>query len=228
MKATEQSTATRTQAEAFSEANDLMAKAYEHLREAGAVTAEMPVGRVRWVPIERVQANDYNPNAVALHEMTLLYTSISEDGYTQPVVTIYDEEVDKYIVVDGYHRYTTMRRYADIAESTHGHLPIVVIDKPLADRIASTVRHNRARGKHSTAGMSSLVFQMLREGETDGAICRKLGLETEELARLKHITGYSKLYADHTYSKAAQSTAQMKAKAEYKKENPDEQIPQNV
>ena len=225
MKATEQSTATQKQAEAFAEANDLMAKAYDHLREAGAVTAEMPVGRVRWVPIERVQANDYNPNAVALHEMTLLYTSISEDGYTQPVVTIYDPEVDKYIVVDGYHRYTTMRRYADIAESTHGHLPIVVIDKPLADRIASTVRHNRARGKHSTAGMSSLVFQMLSAGESDETICRKIGVDAEELARLKHVTGYSALFRDTEYSPAVMTESQLRAKAEYKKEHPDEQIP---
>lgn len=184
-----------------------------------------PVGSVRWVHVDQVQANDWNPNSVPNKEMTLLYTSITEDGYTQPIVTMWDEEVGKYIVIDGYHRFTTMRRYADIRATTGGFLPIVVIEKPLEDRIASTVRHNRARGKHAVSGMSNLVFQMLREGETDASVCRKMGLEPEELARLKHITGYSKLYRDHEYGSATNSTAQMKAKAAYKKENPDERIP---
>lgn len=145
---------------------------------------------------------------------------------TQPVVAIYDPEIEKYVIVDGYHRYTVMRKYVDIRDSTCGLLPVVVIDKPIADRIASTVRHNRARGKHSVAGMSSLVFQMLQAGETDEEICHKLGLEAEELARLKHITGYSKLFKDvKEYSPVMMGKSQVDAKAKYKKENPDEVVP---
>lgn len=209
---------------AFQEFNRTVREAYEKL----PLTRRHPTGMVQWVPVDEVQANDYNPNAVARHEMDLLYTSIAEDGYTQPVVVIFDPEIEKYVVVDGYHRYTVMRMYSDLQESTQKHLPVVVLEKSIADRIASTVRHNRARGKHSTTGMSSLVFQMLREGETDATVCRKLGLEAEELARLKHITGYSKLYRDHEYTQAAQSSAQVKAKAAYRKEHPDEHIPGNV
>lgn len=186
-----------------------------------------PVGRVQWVYIDRVQANDYNPNSVAGQEMKLLHTSIKADGYTMNVVTIWDDELERFVIVDGFHRYTTMKRYPDISETTGNYLPVVVIDKPLADRIASTVRHNRARGKHSVAGMGSLVFQMLEEGEDDATICNKLGLEAEELARLKHITGYSKLYGDPglKYSTVVQSKTQMAEKAQYRKENPHEPIP---
>lgn len=186
---------------------------------------EHPVGAVRWVPIEQVRANDYNPNSVPTEEMTLLHTSIAEDGYTQPVVTIWDQDTESYVVVDGYHRYTVMRRFQDIYASTDGFLPIVVIDKPIADRIASTVRHNRARGKHSVQGMGNLVMQMLQAGEDDEKICRKIGVDAEELARLKHVTGYSALYRDAEYSPAVMAESQLRAKAEYKKEHPDEQIP---
>lgn len=209
----------------------LVREVNQSIREAAqSLPWEHPVGLVQWVHIDQVQANDYNPNAVAGQEMVLLHTSIEQDGYTQPVVTIWDETAGpdgkgRYVIVDGFHRYTVMRKYADIYEQSHGYLPIVVIDKPIADRIASTVRHNRARGKHSVAGMGNLVFQMLREGESDEQICAKLGLEAEELARLKHITGYSKLYSDVNYSRPVLTTSQAAAKATYKKEHPDEHIP---
>lgn len=165
-------------------------------------TKEQPVDLIRWVPIERVHANDYNPNSVARNEMRLLYTSIKHDGYTQPVVTVYDEENDRYVIVDGFHRYTTMRLNADIRESTGGLLPIVVIDKEINDRMASTVRHNRARGKHSVSGMASMVFSMLENGWADEAICNELGLEADELIRLKHVTGFSKLFENVEYKRA--------------------------
>ena len=114
-----------------------------------------PVGQVQWIHISRVQANDYNPNSVANQEMKLLWTSISSDGYTQPVVAIWDPEAaggeGRYVIVDGFHRYSIMRVYADIMETTGGYLPVVVIDKSPADRIASTVRHNRARGSKTAA-----------------------------------------------------------------------------
>lgn len=207
--------------EQFEEANRLMREAYA----AAPLTRSHPTGAVQWVNVNDVQANDYNPNAVPLKEMELLHTSITEDGYTQPVVVIHDPDSGKYIVVDGYHRYTAMRSYEDISETTHGYLPVVVLDKSIADRIASTVRHNRARGKHSVSGMGNLVFEMLKAGEDDTTICRKIGVDAEELARLKHVTGYSKLYADHTFSKATMTESQLKAKAEYRKDNPDEDIP---
>jgi ParB-like chromosome segregation protein Spo0J len=153
-----------------------------------------PVARVRWAPIEKVFANDYNPNAVASMEMQLLYVSIKHDGYTQPVVTVYDEARDRYVIVDGFHRYSVMKRYPDIYEKNHGLLPVVVIDKSINDRMASTIRHNRARGKHSIAGMSTLVTEMLNNGWEDKRICEELGLEKQELIRLKHITGYAKFF----------------------------------
>lgn len=205
---------------------DLVAQANALVAQAAALLPwNHPIARVRWVHIDQVRANDYNPNAVAMHEMRLLHTSITADGYTQPVVTIHDPDTDRYIIVDGFHRYTVMRTQRDVYDTTGGYLPVVVIDKPLADRIASTVRHNRARGKHSVQGMASLVFKMLDEGEPDEVICNKLGLEPEELARLKHITGFAKLYADHQYSRPVLSQRQVDAKAKYAAEHPDETVP---
>lgn len=161
-----------------------------------------PVDRVRWVPIEKVTPNDYNPNSVAQKEMGLLYHSIKHDGYTQPVVTVWNPERGLYEIVDGFHRYFTCKTNPDILARNNGCLPIVVIDKDINDRMASTVRHNRARGKHSVQGMSNMVFEMLENGWEDAAICNELGMEPEELLRLKHITGFSKLFADVEYKKA--------------------------
>jgi len=171
-----------------------------------------PVDRVRWVPIEKVAPNDYNPNSVAGKEMSLLYTSISHDGYTQPVVTIYNAERDLFEIVDGFHRYYICKTNPDILEANHGMLPIVVIQKDINDRMASTIRHNRARGKHSVNGMSSMVFNMLDNGWDDSAICNELGMEPEELLRLKHITGFSKLFEDTSYKKAWQTRKQILAR----------------
>ena len=175
-----------------------------------------PVNLIHWVPIDKVCPNDYNPNSVAKVEMKLLYTSIKHDGYTQPVVTIYDKEQDKYIIVDGFHRYYTCKTNKDIRERNFGFLPIVVIDKDINDRMASTVRHNRARGKHSVQGMSSMVFSMLENGWEDHEICNELGMEAEELLRLKHITGFSKLFADVEYKKAWVTKNQLLQKKKYK------------
>ena len=182
----------------------------------------MPIDHVQWIPIEKVQANDYNPNSVAKNEMRLLYVSIAHDGYTQPVVTIYDESIDKYVIVDGFHRYTTMRTNKDIYDATGGLLPCVVLNKEINDRMASTVRHNRARGKHSVAGMGQIVFNMLQNGVSDEDICNELGLEAEELVRLKHITGFSKLFKDSQFGKSWETTKQIEIKQAYLKEHPDE------
>jgi ParB-like chromosome segregation protein Spo0J len=180
---------------------------------------DMPVDDVRWVPVEKVRANDYNPNAVAKNEMRLLSLSITEDGYTQPIVTVYDEETDIYVVVDGFHRYTVGKTDQAIRERCAGHVPVVVIDKGMAGRMAATVRHNRARGKHSIAGMASLVFQMLDEGRTDADICNDLGMEPDELLRLKHVTGFSKLFANVSYRQAWEARSQIKIRQDWEAAN---------
>jgi hypothetical protein len=178
-----------------------------------------PVDLVQWVPIDKVRSNSYNPNSVAESEMRLLYTSIDRDGYTQPIVACYNAEEDTYEVVDGFHRYFVMKSNPDIYDRCHGLLPVVVIDKDVNDRMASTVRHNRARGKHSVTGMSNLVFNMLNNGWDDVSICNELGMEPEELLRLKHITGFSKLFADVEYSRSWMTKNQVLLKKKIESEN---------
>jgi len=180
---------------------------------------QQPIDRVYWVDINKVEANDYNPNSVAGKEMKLLYTSIKHDGYTQPVVTIYDEEKDKYVIVDGFHRYFTCKSNDDIKERNKGRLPIVVIEKDINERMAATVRHNRARGAHSVDGMANMVFSMLEQGWKDSDICNHLGMEPEELLRLKHITGFSKLFENAEYKKAWVTKSQILIKKKYEEEN---------
>ena len=179
---------------------------------------EQPVNRIRWVLIDEVCPNDYNPNSVAKKEMGLLYTSIKHDGYTQPIVTIQDQKTGKYVIIDGFHRYYTAKTNADILERNKGYLPIVVLEKDINDRMASTVRHNRARGMHSIAGMSSMVFTMLENGWSDKEICNELGMGVEELVKLKHITGFSKLFADAEYNKAWESANQIRLKLKHKQD----------
>lgn len=172
------------------------------------------VDNVMRVPIEKVESNDYNPNAVAKQEMKLLYISIKHDGYTMPVVTIYDKDRDKYVIVDGFHRYSVMKMYKDIYDENDGLLPIVVIDEDINNRMASTVRHNRARGKHSIDGMSNIVVEMKNKGWSDECICFELGLEKEELIRLKTISGFAKFYENEEYGRAYESDVQIKARLE--------------
>ena len=171
---------------------------------------DQPVSGVLWVPLEKVEANDYNPNAVASREMQLLRVSISHDGYTQPIVTIFDEARDVYVIVDGFHRFFVMQHDETLQQRTRGRVPVVVIDKSINDRMASTVRHNRARGKHSVDGMSNMVFKMLDNGWQDADICNELGMEAEELVRLKHITGFSKLFADVEFKRAGVARTQIR------------------
>ena len=174
-----------------------------------------PINDVQWVDVSLVEPNDYNPNSVAGSEMKLLYTSIKHDGYTQPIVTIYDEERKKYVIVDGFHRYFICKNNADINESTGGKVPIVVIKKDINERMASTVRHNRARGAHSVSGMSNMVFSMLDNGWGDAEVCNHLGMEADELLRLKQITGFSRLFADTEYNKAWVTKHQIRIKKEF-------------
>mgnify|MGYP002398066291 CR=1 FL=1 len=179
-----------------------------------------PVDFIKWVKIEDVQANDYNPNSVAQKEMKLLYTSISEDWYTQPVVTIFDEIIGKYVIVDGFHRYFTMKSNEDLLEKNQWRLPIVILKKTINERMAATVRHNRARGKHNINGMANMVFSMLDNWWDDADICNKIWLESEELLRLKHVTWFSKLFENVEYKKAWKHRKQIEIEKEWKKNNP--------
>ena len=163
---------------------------------------ESPVYGVRKVPIEKVQANTYNPNRVPSPEMKLLYDSILNDGYTMPIVCYYLPDVDKYEIVDGFHRYTTMLRHKDIYEREKGLLPVVVIDKPLSDRIASTIRHNRARGTHDIDLMVNIVKELKDCGQSDTWIMKHLGMDPEELLRLKQVSGLASLFAEHEFSES--------------------------
>jgi len=181
-----------------------------------------PISHVQWVDLDKVEANNYNPNSVAKTELKLLQTSILADGYTQPVVTFYDDERDMYTIVDGFHRYTCCKINKEINRRTGGKLPIVVIKKNINDRMASTVRHNRARGKHSVEGMSDMVFKMLENGMSDAEICSELGMEAEEIVRLKHLTGFSKLFANVEYRTAWESDKQIRLRKEYQDGNNQE------
>ncbi len=181
-----------------------------------------PVDRVLWVPIEMVVANNYNPNTVASKEMRLLYTSVKEDGYTQPIVTIWDEQLQKYVIVDGFHRNLIIRRYQDISTRCGGRLPIVVIQKDIDQRMAATVRHNRARGSHSVDGMTNIVFSMMKNGKSEKEICDKLGLEPREFEKLKYITGFAKLFKNYDYSRAIDSIVKVPHSIETEKLPSDE------
>lgn len=161
-----------------------------------------PVYNVKRVPVEKIQANAYNPNAVAPPEMKLLYQSIKADGYTMPIVCYYLPDQDKYEIVDGYHRYTVMMRHKDIYDREKGYLPVSVIDKPIRDRMASTIRHNRARGSHSVELMSNIVTELIESGMSDHWIMKNIGMDADELLRLKQITGLAALFKDREFSKA--------------------------
>lgn len=153
-----------------------------------------PVLNVKLVPTKKVVANDYNPNKVATPEMKLLEQSILADGLTQPVVVFYDAEGDLYIVVDGFHRYSILKKYKC------SEIPVVAIEKDIKDRMASTIRHNRARGKHQVDLMSSMVAKLIKLGRSDIEIAEQLGMEAEEVLRLKQQTGMLELFKNSTFS----------------------------
>jgi ParB-like chromosome segregation protein Spo0J len=149
------------------------------------------------VDANKVVYNDYNPNVVAPHEMKLLIHSIDEDGVTQPIVTIYDKDNDKYVVVDGEHRYKVLVSVYKVTM-----IPVVVIERDIKDRMAATIRHNRARGEHTVDGMSNIVAELFMLGWTDAEIGQHLGMEADEVLRLKQITGLATIFANREYSEA--------------------------
>lgn len=161
-----------------------------------------PVYKVIAVPVEKIQANAYNPNIVAPPETKLLYQSIKEDGYTMPIVCYYLPDQDRYEIVDGFHRYRVILDHKDIYDRESGKLPVVVIDKDLSNRMASTIRHNRARGCHSIEMMTSIVAELVKSGKSDAWILKNIGMDAEELLRLKQMSGIAELFKDKDFGHA--------------------------
>lgn len=161
-----------------------------------------PVYNVKAIPIDKIRANSYNPNSVAPPEMALLEISIWEDGYTMPVVCYYLPDEDMYEIVDGFHRYTVLKTSQRVFEREGGKLPVVVIDKDESNRMASTIRHNRARGSHSIDLMSNIVSELVASGMSDAWILKHVGMDKDELLRLKQITGLADLFKDRAFSEA--------------------------
>lgn len=158
-----------------------------------------PVYDVIAVPLDKVVANSYNPNVVAPPEMKLLEISIWEDGYTMPCVCYYMKDTDQYELVDGFHRYMVMKTSRRIYEREGGLLPVTVIDRDLSHRMTSTIRHNRARGMHNVELMSHIVAELTRSGMSDAWIMRNIGMDKDELLRLKKISGLAELFADKDF-----------------------------
>jgi len=171
------------------------------LHEVSPFKAE-PVDCVTWEPNGEVIANDYNPNTVAPPEMQLLEISITEDGYTQPVVTFLSDQRE---VVDGFHRTRVGKESETVRTRVHGYIPVVTINESRADkgdRIAATIRHNRARGKHRIDAMSDIVIDLKRRNWSDEKIARNLGMDADEVLRLSQITGLAEMFADREFSMA--------------------------
>lgn len=196
--------------ELVSDISDLeLADKVDALNEARLILHEIspfrsePVDFVRWARSEEVIANDYNPNSVAPPEMELLRVSIMADGYTQPVVTMPSEE--GYTVIDGFHRTRVSKECKDVRERVHGYTPVVRIkesQEDRGDRIASTIRHNRARGKHRIDAMSDIVVELKRRNWSDEKIGRDLGMDPDEVLRLCQISGLAEMFADTEFSQA--------------------------
>ena len=161
-----------------------------------------PVYNVVPIPIEKIIPNTYNPNSVAPPEMKLLYDSIKEDGYTMPIVCYYVREKDAYMIVDGFHRYRVMLENRDIYDREGGMLPVSVINKPLDHCMASTIRHNRARGSHDIDLMSNIVAELHELGRSDAWISKHLGMDRDEILRLKQLTGLTALFKDIDFGEA--------------------------
>jgi ParB-like chromosome segregation protein Spo0J len=177
--------------------------AREMLHEISPFKSE-PVDFVRWVKNPSVYANDYNPNSVAPPEMELLRLSISADGYTQPIVAMPDDK-ETYEVIDGFHRHRVGKECADIQSRVHGYLPLVAIKsdrREKSDRMAATIRHNRARGKHKVEAMSDIVIELKRRNWADEKIAKELGMEADEVLRLCQISGLAELFSDRDFSQS--------------------------
>lgn len=182
---------------------DAINKLREALHEISPFKTE-PVDYVKWVKNPLVHANDYNPNSVAPPEMALLHRSIQADGYTQPIVSMPDPD-GRYEVIDGFHRHRVGKECEDIQSRVHGYLPLVQIRESQTDRndrMAATIRHNRARGEHRVESMADIVVELKRRFWSDEKIAKELGMEPDEVLRLTQVTGLAGLFADREFSEA--------------------------
>lgn len=173
------------------------------LLHAHSPFADEPIDCVQWVPCNRIQANDYNPNTVAPPEIRLLKLSIRSDGFTQPIVAYRTQE--NYLIVDGFHRQEVGKNTSDIRSKLHGHLPVVTIRNHRSsdsDRMSATIRHNRARGIHGIVSLTDVVVALLREGWRDEDVARELGMDPDEVLRFKQVSGLPELFRDRDYSKS--------------------------
>jgi len=164
-----------------------------------------PVDCVLWVKNETVHANDYNPNSVAPPEMELLRLSISSDGYTQPIVSMLEDDNETREVIDGFHRNRVGKECEEIQSRVHGYLPVVTINEDrtkINDRVASTIRHNRARGKHKIDAMSDIVIDLKKRNWSDSKIAKNLGMDADDVLRLCQIGGLTELFSDKEFSKS--------------------------
>jgi len=181
-------------------------EALNHIRSAlheVSPFASEPVDCVLWVKNERVQGNNYNPNTVATKEMGLLAHSITSDGYTQPIVAFPHDDSDE--VVDGFHRHRVGKEIPEVRQRVKGYLPIVRIRADRTnrgDRIAATIRHNRARGKHLVGAMSEIVVELSRRNWSEEKIAKELGMDADEVLRLKQVTGLAEMFTDKEFSQA--------------------------
>lgn len=182
---------------------DALNRIRETLHELSPFKSE-PVDFVRWVENTAVHANDYNPNSVAPPEMALLHRSIQADGYTQPIVSMPDPD-GRFEVIDGFHRHRVGKECADIQSRVHGYLPLVQIRETQTDRndrMAATIRHNRARGEHRVESMADIVVELKRRFWSDEKIAKELGMEPDEVLRLTQVTGLAGLFTDQEFSQA--------------------------
>ena len=176
--------------------NALVAMAAEH------VHLPHPALGMQLVPVDTVQGNNYNPNKVAPPEMRLLQLSIAKDGITMPVVVADDSESGNYTVVDGFHRTTVVKTVKTVRDSLAGYMPVVKLNKSIQDRITSTVRHNMARGTHQVELSAKLVTALKKHNWTNERIGMELGMDPDEVLRLKQITGLAEAFADKEFSMA--------------------------
>jgi ParB-like chromosome segregation protein Spo0J len=163
-----------------------------------------PVDFVKWVKNDIVHANDYNPNSVAPPEMELLRLSIDSDGYTQPIVSMADPD-GRFEVIDGFHRHRVGKECENIQQRVCGYLPLVQIRETQLDktnRMASTIRHNRARGKHAVNAMSDIVIELKKRNWSDERIAKELGMDSDEVLRLCQISGLQDVFSDQQFSQA--------------------------
>lgn len=181
-------------------------KTLNHIREQLHQVSpfkDEPVDFVKWVPADFVEANDYNPNSVAPPEMQLLELSIMQDGYTQPIVAW--EKPECFEVIDGFHRHRVGKECETVSARIMGYLPLAVIRddrEERSDRIASTIRHNRARGKHAVQNMSDIVVELKRRNWSDKKVGKELGMDPDEVLRLSQISGLAEMFLDKEFNEA--------------------------